>query len=65
VDRLLGPVLPPALVDAIASPLVLAETLLSAIVSSSSALLLPLTLFALALASRRFRREMTVFLSGA
>jgi len=56
--------LPPAIMDIVGAPFVLAETLMSALVSSSQVLLLPLLLMLMALASRRLRRELAAFLSG-
>lgn len=41
VERLLGPVAPPALVDAVASPLVIFEALIDALTSSGQALIVP------------------------
>ena len=41
INRLLGPVAPPALVDAVASPLVVLEALVAAVTSSSQALIIP------------------------
>ncbi len=64
VDRLLGPMLPPAIMDVVGAPFVLAETLMSALVSSSQVLMLPIVLMLMALASRRFRRELASFLVG-
>jgi hypothetical protein len=41
INRLLGPVAPPALVDAVTSPLVMLEALVAAMTSSSQSLIVP------------------------
>lgn len=63
IHRLLGPVAPPALVDAVASPLVILQALVVALTSSSQSLIVPGVALLLGLGARRRRTVSDLALS--